>query len=336
VGRAHTSRGADPSIYIPERYVMGMIGFVQQRIAQAISQELQEVDPELALRATQAWNALLMVLLELLSRVYGEGREAETFQAPEEIDEEPLQQLALETYERSLGIGRSLSYRDVHVGSEAEIAAAGRKIVEAEGLSIGVFHVDGQWHALQNSCLHRGGPVCQGPLKDGVLTCPWHGYQYNLASGELLLDATVKLPRYPVTVRDGEVSVRVPVLVRDPVEINLQDVFARAEAKAAPPPALAPNEFLVGDLKPGQIRLLVVDDDDVAVYNVDGTFYATQDACTHADGPLSDGVLDGAMVVCPWHDSCFDVTSGAVLKGPATEPLRTYRVVVEGDVGRVE
>lgn len=338
VGRAHTSQGADPNIYIPERYVMGMIGFVQQRLTRAIGLELGEIDTQLALRAISAWNTLLVLLLELLSRVYGEGREAETFQAPEDIDESPIRQLALETYERSLGIGRALAYREVAVGSVAEFAAAGRKLVDVEGISIGVFHVDGQWHALQNSCLHRGGPVCSGSLENGILTCPWHGYQYSLLTGELLIDPSAKLPSYPVAIRDDQVYLSVPVLVRDPVEIDLEDVFARAEAKAAAtaPRSLAANEFLVAELKPGQIKLLSAGDAYVAVYNVDGSFYATQDACTHADGPLSEGRLDGPMVVCPWHDSCFDVITGAVLKGPATEALQVYRVVVDGDVGRVE
>jgi nitrite reductase/ring-hydroxylating ferredoxin subunit len=336
VGKAHTSQGADPNIYIPERYVMGMIGFVQQRLTRAIGEELGEVDPRLALKAIKGWNTLLVVLLELLSRVYGEGREAETYQAPEDIDDVPIRQLALETYERSLGIGRALEYREVLAGPVTDFAA-GRKIVEVEGVSIGVFHVDGEWHALQNSCLHRGGPVCNGPLADGVLTCPWHGYQYSLLTGELLIDPSVKLPRYPVEVREGEVYLRVPVLVRDPVEIDLEHVFARAEAKAAAaaPRSLAANEFLVAELKAGHIKLLSVGDAFVAVYNVDGTLYATQDECTHADGPLSDGHLDGPMVVCPWHDSCFDVATGEVLKGPATEPLRVYRVIVDGEVGRV-
>jgi len=74
----------------------------------------------------------------------------------------------------------------------------------------------------------------------------------------------------------------------------------------------------------------------VAVYNIDGTHYATQDECTHADGPLSEGDLDGCAVICPWHASAFDVRDGSVLIGPATEPLRTYRVVIEGEIGRVE
>ena len=340
VGRAHTSQGADPSVYIPERYVMGMVGFVQQRIGQALDAELHDIDPELAFRAMRGWNALLMVLLELLSRVYGEGREAETYQEPQKIDEGPIQQLALETYERSLGMARSIDYREVYAGSVAEIAADGRKIVEAEGLSIGIFYVDEKWHALQNSCLHRGGPICAGPLENGVLTCPWHGYQYQLDTGHLLLDPDAKLPRYPVEVRGEEVYLRIPVLVRDEVDISLADLFAKADvqpvADAVQSRALAENEFRTADLLPGHAMALAVNGAAVAVYNVDGTFYATQDECTHADGPMSEGDLDGSMAICPWHASCFDVTTGAVLKGPARRPLRTYRVVVDGEVGRVE
>jgi nitrite reductase/ring-hydroxylating ferredoxin subunit/hemoglobin-like flavoprotein len=344
VGRAHTSQGADPTIYIPERYVMGMVGFVQQRIGAALDAELHDVDPDLAFRAIRGWNALLMVLLELLSRVYGEGREAETFQAREEIDAAPVQQLALETYERSLGMARSVEYREVCAGAVAEFAGEGRKVISAEGLSVGVFLVDGQWHALQNSCLHRGGPVCKGPLTDGILTCPWHGYQYKLATGELLLDPDARLPRYPVEVRGDLVYLRIPVLVRDAVDISLAALFAKADAAPPEPPEeviatardLAANAFQVSGFMPGQIRRVVVDGEAVAVYNVDGAFYATHNACTHVGAPLDEGELAGATVVCPWHASCFDVVTGAVLKGPAKVPLRTYSVVVEGDIGRVE
>ena len=81
-----------------------------------------------------------------------------------------------------VGIARTIEYREVLVGMVDEIPEGQRKIIDAEGLSIGVFHQDGQWVALQNSCLHRGGPVCAGDLTGGTLTCPWHGYQYALAS----------------------------------------------------------------------------------------------------------------------------------------------------------
>ena len=150
----------------------------------------------------------------------------------------------------------------------------------------------------------------------------------------MLLDPNARLPRYPVEVREGEVYLRVPVLARNEVEISLKDIFANAEAKAQN--RLAANEFAVADVKPGQIKLVTVGDVAVAVYNVGGTFYATQNACTHAGGPLNEGSTDGVKVFCPWHGSCFDVTNGSVVAGPATEPLRTYTVTVEGEIGRVE
>ena len=98
------------------------------------------------------------------------------------------------------------------------------------------------------------------------------------------------------------------------------------------PRSLDPNEFQVGDVPPGSAALV----GDVAVFNVNGRLCATQAKCTHAGGPLSNGPFHGSVVTCPWHGSQFDVCSGGVLRGPAIEPLMTYHVVDDGDVGRVE
>lgn len=65
-------------------------------------------------------------------------------------------------------------------------------------------------------------------------------------------------------------------------------------------------------------------------------FCATQAKCTHKKGPLSEGNLDGSIVTCPWHGSQFNVCTGAVLQGPAADPLKPYRVIVEGEIGQVE
>jgi nitrite reductase/ring-hydroxylating ferredoxin subunit len=333
VGRAHTSQGADARIFIPERYVIGMIGFVQHNIISALNQELHEIDPDLQARATKAWSGLLVVLLEMLTRAYHKDHQSESFYNPEEIDDQLMFDLSTETYERSLGMARSIKTEIVTVGRVEEIPDGERKIIQVDDLSIGVFHHKGAWYALHNSCLHRGGPVCTGPLEDDTITCPWHGYQYNLPDGKLLLDQSAKLPMYIVEIVDGVVQVVVPVLERDPFEFSLT---FEEEAQLSTPVELQENEFLVDELKPGQVKLLKLDDQQIAIYNVAGEYYATQDECTHAGGPLSDGELKGKQIICPWHSSCFDVSDGSVECGPATEALKTYKVIVSGKSARVE
>ena len=75
---------------------------------------------------------------------------------------------------------------------------------------------------------------------------------------------------------------------------------------------------------------------DATVFNVAGRFCATQSRCTHRQVPLSKGKLDGSTVTCAAHGAQFNVCTGAVLRGPATEPLKTYRVIVDGEIGWVE
>ena len=334
VGRAHTSQGADPSIYIPERYVIGMVGFVQRRVAEALTAELRDIDPELERRASKAWNALLMVVLEMLSRSYGKESDNQVFKGSANIDEEAVHRLSVETYERSLGMARSIEYKEIFVAGPEEIAEGHRKIIQVGDLSIGVFRHKGQWIALHNSCLHRGGPVCQGIIEGDVITCPWHGYQYDLPTGELLLDRDASLAKYPVDVRADGLYLRIPILVRDQVEIELDSYDVPGETEGTKP-VLQENEFIPAELQPGAISLVRVDGEPVAIYHVDGIFYATHAHCTHVGGPLNQGRLEGNVVICPWHASCFDVTTGAATCGPAKKPVRTYTVTLEGNIARV-
>lgn len=69
----------------------------------------------------------------------------------------------------------------------------------------------------------------------------------------------------------------------------------------------------------------------IAVAKVSGTHYAFDDTCTHKQCPLSKGELEGTTVTCPCHGSQFDVTTGAVLQGPAMEPVESFPVRVEDD-----
>lgn len=330
VGRAHTSHGADPTIYIAERYVIGQVGFIQHAITRALEDELHEYDEDLEHRAVRAWNMLMMVILEMLSRAYGTEREAENYETRLTVDQDSVQQLAVDTYEQGLGLVRPRKFREVKVAAVEEIPNGERKIVQVDDLSIGIFHHNGNWYALLNHCLHRGGPVATGCLEVDTLSCPWHGFQYDVKTGSLLVDPGVKLETFLVTIRDAEVFLSLPEL--EPFEADHNSIHDEAPDA----PALKENEFLAVDLEPGQARLVIVDGQKVAVYNVAGTFYATQDECTHAGGPLSEGELDGTTIVCPWHGSCFNVVTGVVECRPATQPVQTFRVTVVGEVVRVE
>ena len=96
--------------------------------------------------------------------------------------------------------------------------------------------------------------------------------------------------------------------------------------------SLRENEFRIGEVLPGSVLLM----GDVGVFNIEGGFCATQARCTHRQGPLSEGVIDGSTVTCPLHGARFNVWTGTVLRGPAKEPLKTYSMTLDGDIGRVE
>lgn len=109
---------------------------------------------------------------------------------------------------------------------------------------------------------------------------------------------------------------------------------AKANVAASPIPSdnLKDNQFRIDAVPPGSALLV----GEAAVFNVAGSFCATEAKCTHRGGPLNEGTLEGSTVTCPWHGAQFNVCTGAVLRGPATEPIKKYRVTVEGQIASVE
>jgi len=83
------------------------------------------------------------------------------------------------------------------------------------------------------------------------------------------------------------------------------------------------------DLPPGTMMPVELDGRMIALYNSDGDFYATEDVCTHRQGRLSDGSLEGRVVQCPLHFGKFDIITGEALSGPCTIPLVTYPVILD-------
>jgi 3-phenylpropionate/trans-cinnamate dioxygenase ferredoxin component len=84
-------------------------------------------------------------------------------------------------------------------------------------------------------------------------------------------------------------------------------------------------------LAPGAMTWVVIDRERVLLANVEGVFYAMQDACGHRQAPLSKGVLAGHVIECPLHYACFDVRTGKLLSGPASADVPTYAVRVQDD-----
>jgi nitrite reductase/ring-hydroxylating ferredoxin subunit len=84
------------------------------------------------------------------------------------------------------------------------------RIAYANGKEIAIFNVDGKLYATQSDCTHRGGPLCEGELAGEIVTCPWHGSQFNVRTGEVVMDpAEEPIATYPITVRDDQVIIEI-------------------------------------------------------------------------------------------------------------------------------
>ena len=87
----------------------------------------------------------------------------------------------------------------------------------------------------------------------------------------------------------------------------------------------------VSEVLPGTTKVYEVSDRAIAVCNADGELYAIDDVCTHDEGSLDQGVLDGCEIECPRHGARFDVRSGEVTALPAVLPIDTFKVRLQGD-----
>ena len=82
-------------------------------------------------------------------------------------------------------------------------------------------------------------------------------------------------------------------------------------------------------LAPGERRFIAVDDAQIAVFNLDGQYYAIEDVCTHDGGQLTGGTVEGDQIVCPRHGARFCIRTGSALSAPAYEPTRTFPLRIE-------
>jgi nitrite reductase/ring-hydroxylating ferredoxin subunit len=118
----------------------------------------------------------------------------------------------------------------VRIGASQEIPERGRKLVATAGTEIAIFRLHGELYALENYCAHFGGPACQGKIINRVVeildvdkasrgltfsetdvhvVCPWHGYEYNITTGEHAVKKDIKLRTFNVSEHDGDVIVEI-------------------------------------------------------------------------------------------------------------------------------
>jgi nitrite reductase/ring-hydroxylating ferredoxin subunit len=91
-----------------------------------------------------------------------------------------------------------------------------------------------------------------------------------------------------------------------------------------------------GDVTEGEALKVETEGLTLAVFNVEGDFYVTDDHCTHGPGSLSEGFLEGHEIECDFHQGCFDVRTGEVTSPPPMVPVKSYKVAVEGDQVTIE
>lgn len=117
---------------------------------------------------------------------------------------------------------------DIRVAEVASLGDPGRKVVDVEGMEVGIFRLGDEFFAYENRCPHLQGPVCQGKMlplaleqihADGTsdgrefsktkmnVVCPWHGYEFDIRTGTHPMDSKVRLRRIPLKVMDGVIYV---------------------------------------------------------------------------------------------------------------------------------
>src|SRR5271155_1956116 len=89
----------------------------------------------------------------------------------------------------------------------AEVPAGTVHEIQVAGKAVAISNVDGKFYAINNTCLHRGGPLGQGKLEGKIVTCPWHGWQYDVTTGKLAANPAVGVGCFPIEVRGEDLWV---------------------------------------------------------------------------------------------------------------------------------
>ena len=96
----------------------------------------------------------------------------------------------------------------VTVGRVADFIPGAGRMVVVNGRHVALFRLDDGFFAIDNLCLHQAGPLCEGEIERGVVTCPWHGWSYEIRSGTLVQDPRVGVSKHNTRIVGDDVQVR--------------------------------------------------------------------------------------------------------------------------------
>lgn len=97
----------------------------------------------------------------------------------------------------------------IKVGTVADVPPGEGRVVEAGGRVLALFNVQGRFFAIDNACSHRGGPLGEGDVEDGVVTCPWHAWRWDVRTGANVNNPAVTLACFPVRVEGDALVVEI-------------------------------------------------------------------------------------------------------------------------------
>ncbi len=98
----------------------------------------------------------------------------------------------------------------VLVGKIGDVPVGEGRVVDAAGETLALFNLGGTYYAIGNNCAHRGGPLGEGDLDGTIVTCPWHGWRWDVTTGANANNPAIRVPCFPVTVEQGEIFVELP------------------------------------------------------------------------------------------------------------------------------
>lgn len=96
----------------------------------------------------------------------------------------------------------------IRIAGIADIKPGSGTTVEVGGKSLAVFNVEGSYYVIDNDCVHRGGPLGEGELEGNTVTCPWHGWSYDVKTGKCINNPSACVKSYPVTIDGADINIR--------------------------------------------------------------------------------------------------------------------------------